>query len=231
LFGWLDSIAESLKSLASNITSSLGDKIREYLGDSVENIIDGVADISDWQTLLTFPVTIITGLGDRINEIATVGHEFLIDKITTLWNTFTDNLEDILDTGREVLLGGIRDILEDLFVPDSDYLSEKVTTLRERFSFADSIMSTAEQVKNAVVGGGDSAPKISIDFGKAESKYDYGASSMVLDMSWYSQYKPNVDLVLSAMMWVFFIWRVFVKLPNIISGVGGSVETIDKISR
>ena len=227
----MDSIAQSLKSLAGSITSSLGDRINSILGDSVRNIVSGIADISDWKTLLTFPVTIITGLGDRINEIATAGHEYLIGKITTLWDTFTDNLEEILDTGREVLLGGVRDILEDLFVPDSDYLSEKVTALRERFSFADSIMDTAESVKNAVVGGGNQAPKISIDFGKAESKYNYGSSSMVLDMSWYSRYKPNVDLILSAMMWVFFVWRVFVKLPSIISGVGGSVEAMDGISR
>lgn len=224
----MDSIAESLKSLAGSITSGLGDRISNILGDSVTNIINGIADISDWKTLLTFPVTIITGLGDRINEIATAGHEFLINKITDLWDNFTENLETIIDNGNEVLMSGIKKILQELFVPEEDYISEKVAAIRERFAFADSVMSTAESIKEAVYGAGnDGAPRITINLNAAESKYNYGGSALALDMSWYSRYKPTVDTVLSAIIWVAFVWRVFVHLPNIISGIGGSVETID----
>ena len=67
-------------------------------------------------------------------------------------------------------------------------------------------------------------PKIVIDLSLSESKYNWGASGYALDMSWYARYKPEVDSLLSAMMWLFFIWRVFVALPGIIDGTAGMVD-------
>lgn len=67
-------------------------------------------------------------------------------------------------------------------------------------------------------------PKIVIDLSLSESKYNWGASGYALDMSWYARYKPEVDSLLSAMMWLFFIWRVFVALPGIIAGTAGMVD-------
>lgn len=68
-------------------------------------------------------------------------------------------------------------------------------------------------------------PKIQIDLGKANSKYDYGSTCYALDMSWYEPYKPMVDNILSTIMWAFFIWRLFVALPNIINGISGTAES------
>ena len=77
--------------------------------------------------------------------------------------------------------------------------------------------------ENSVVAAGseaseNSAPVIYMDLGAAESEYNYGGKVAVLDLSWYSRYKPVVDQFLSAVMWGFFIWRIFIHLPSIIDG-------------
>lgn len=73
-------------------------------------------------------------------------------------------------------------------------------------------------------------PKVYINFKLAESKYDYGGQTYCLDMSWYQRYKPVVDTFLSAWIWLCFMWRLFIKLPNIINGVAGDFETVDNFS-
>lgn len=65
-----------------------------------------------------------------------------------------------------------------------------------------------------------SAPSIAIDFGAAKSVYgyNYGAKYDVLDLSWYSAYKPTVDAILSGFLWLLFLWGVFKHAPGIIGG-------------
>lgn len=119
-------------------------------------------------------------------------------------------------------------MLVSVFVPEPDYVSSKYEELKSRFDFAYSIIETVQvmetQFGTAMVA--DEAPKIKINLGQARSKYDWGSECYVLDLSWYSEYKPMVDNILSAIMWGFFIWRLFVRLPSIINGVG-SVADLD----
>ena len=200
----MDSIAEGIKSLAGNITSGLGDKFREYLSAGVSDILIGLSGI---------PVNVIEGMNEVISLIMENSDNFLVGKIGDLWESAND-----------ILLSGFHEMLQEIFVPDEDYISEKVNSIRTRFAFADSIMTTAESISSAVKNSGSSGPpKLTINLGLAESKYDYGGSALALDMSWYARYKPSVDVVLSSIIWVLFVWRVFVHLPNIISGFGGDV--------
>ena len=76
----------------------------------------------------------------------------------------------------------------------------------------------------------DEPPKVHIDLGYAESKYDYGGETYCLDMSWYARYKPTCDTFLSGFMWLVFIWRLFTSLPNIINGVGSAYEPYNTLN-
>jgi len=97
-----------------------------------------------------------------------------------------------------------------------------VETIRAEFAFVDSVMTMGDSIIGVfdAVGGG-TVPYIEIDISSAGEKYYYGDSVVVLDMTWYADYKPYVDAVLSAMMWLFFFWRLFIHLPGIISGMPG----------
>lgn len=139
----------------------------------------------------------------------------------------------------EVLLGGITGILDNvvelilagikaIFVPSTDYLTAKVEALRARFGFMDSVLATGEAIIAALNLSG-TPPVIYAHFENAEGAFNWGGTVAVLDMTWYSRYKPAGDAFLSGVIWIFFLWRVFIKLPSIISGVSGTVRTFDSI--
>jgi hypothetical protein len=70
---------------------------------------------------------------------------------------------------------------------------------------------------------------LKIPIGKATSKkYDYGLGDyFILDVSWYGQYKDFGDKVILAICWALFLWRIFIKLPGIISGTEGSIMAVN----
>ena len=47
-----------------------------------------------------------------------------------------------------------------------------------------------------------------------------------MDLSWYAPYKNYGDTIIAGFIYVFFLWRIFINLPNIISGGAGSVNDI-----
>lgn len=125
----------------------------------------------------------------------------------------------------DTIVNGIKSI----FVPEEDFITNKVQEVRNNFVFVDSVINTFEYIKERLTShinaGSGSAPKLkmTVDI-KGESK-----EVTMIDLSWYRQFKPYGDLILSAIMYVFFAWRVFRNLPNTINGVGSDVDTISKL--
>ena len=113
------------------------------------------------------------------------------------------------------LLEGIASI----FIPSEDFVTAKFEALRSEFAFADSIMGTAELFVPLLQGLEPTPPVIYIDLGASTGDYDFGGKVPFVDLRWYAEYKPTVDALLSAFMWLVFLWRVFIRLPGIISGV------------
>lgn len=134
----------------------------------------------------------------------------------TPWQTFVNALTDFVVTP---ILNGIKAV----FVPSEDFLTTKVESLRSRFGFVDSVINTGDAIGAALTDFETSPPIIYMELSNAESKYDWGDRAIALDLRWYERYKPTVDQLLSAMLWLWFAWRVFRKLPDIISGVAGDV--------
>jgi len=55
--------------------------------------------------------------------------------------------------------------------------------------------------------------------------YNLGGTVPFIDMSWYAEYKPIGDALLSSLLWVVFIWRQFRQLPGLISGMPGEFNS------
>lgn len=104
---------------------------------------------------------------------------------------------------------------------DNDYLSSKVNALLNEFSFARSIVETAKAVKNGLAGVTTEPPVIYIHLEDNRGSYDIGGTVPFLDLRWYAEYKPTVDALISAFLWICFAWKMLLKLPGIISGVPG----------
>ena len=150
------------------------------------------------------------------------------EKFTELKNSFTNAIDGLgtkIENALSSLLDGLLEGIKDIFVPSEDYVSDRWDSIRAKFSFADSISETAGIIVRFFKETAfNEPPKIYIDLGKAESKYDYGGQTYCLDMVWYERYKPTVDVFLSAWIWLVFLFRVYTKLPAIINGVAGDFE-------
>lgn len=115
----------------------------------------------------------------------------------------------------------IGNVIKSIFVPDADFISEKWNAIRSRFAFADSITATGEVLVNILDGLDPEPPVIYIDLGAAEGSYNIGGEVPFIDLRWYAQYKPTMDMIVSAFLWLAFVWRLILKLPGIISGMPG----------
>ena len=123
----------------------------------------------------------------------------------------------------------VEGVLTDVFVPDEALTLEKIGEMQEYFEFKDDIIAAVDDLKTMIFGITPS-PILKIPVGKTTSKkYDYGTGNyIIIDVSWYAPYKQFGDKVILAIVWALFLWRMFLKLPGIISGTEGSIMAADR---
>lgn len=158
-----------------------------------------------WEKLETVVLPAIRAIPDKLLELGT-----LIESIPGI---ITDKMAEI---GAQT-----KAAIEALVVPDEDYLTDKVNALCEEFAFADSIVKTAKELKVGLAGVTTEPPVIYINLGATRGSYDIGGVVPFIDMRWYAEYKPTADALISAFLWICFIWRMLIHLPGIISGASG----------
>lgn len=144
----------------------------------------------------------------------------VIDGITSLPQSFSQWFNDLID-GVNAIPDLILDGVESLFFPSEDFLTSKVDDLRENYDFVDSILRTAQALQLGLANITTEPPVIYIDLGATRGDYNIGGKVPFLDLRWYAEYKPTVDILISAFLWICFAWRMLIKLPGIISGMPG----------
>ena len=187
------------------------------------------------------------GLGTTLEETESLSQEQIWNGQGTLQAPTQDSgqvsgsvlLPGWLQEGIENIRLGLQDILSsllslpqtliealaNLFLPKQDYISAKVDALRGEFGFIDSVIATGEFIRDSV-SGASGPPAIYVNLGNAPSG-NYGSQRVLLtDFSWYAPYKSQVDTVLSAALWAFFGWKVFLNLPSIIGGESGYISDV-----
>lgn len=166
---------------------------------------------------------IFSKLGDILSYINPFSDNFLLKgvldflgNILSYINPFSENF-----LGRKIieLLG---ELLQKLFIPKEESFTKFENVFKEKLSFIDSIKEGINSVKN-MLNNIESCPKFTIDI---DSKY-YKGELTVIDLAWYSQYKTYGDIVITGFVYVFFFWRIFVHIPNIIHGISsvGDITT------
>lgn len=73
---------------------------------------------------------------------------------------------------------------------------------------------------DTLLSSGSGAPSIPLNLGAAQSVYgfNYGGEVEMLELDWYTPYKETVDKLVGGFLWLFFMWKLFMKAPGIISG-------------
>ena len=215
------------------------------------DVVPGTIGLSDiWMMIKSIPgalADVITGpivgtLTDIWNFIKTIPGALadvitgpIVGTLTDIWDfikTIPGSLADVITGPIVGALTNIWDLITSIpqaiaeaisaiFVPDADFITEKWNAIRSRFAFADAIASSGEMILGVLQGIDPEPPVIYVELGDAEGSYYLGGQVAFLDLRWYARYKPTGDAIISAFLWMVFVWRMFIKLPGIIAGLPG----------
>ena len=108
----------------------------------------------------------------------------------------------------------LSEALTSLFVPDESNVDDLTNTIDEKFGFIDSIKLCIETIQDMInnIENGSAVFDVDID-----SPY-YSGDVTLFDLSWYSPFKTYGDLVFTGFAYVFFVFRLYKSIPNIING-------------
>lgn len=150
--------------------------------------------------------------------------EIIAAPFQNLWTRLEpkiDGLSQSISQAAQNAADQVTEAVNKTVVPEKDYLTDKVNALLKEFAFADSIVTTAKTIKLGLAGVTTEPPVIYIHLEDNRGSYDIGGTVPFLDLRWYAEYKPTVDALISAFLWICFAWKMLLKLPGIISGVPG----------
>lgn len=213
----INAIKDSLSSLKSSIFSWFS-KVFEYF----EMIGDWFSDLGD--KLSGF----FSFLGDRISGFFSSLFEKIKEFFSPIWGFFQNIIDGILGIPKAIM-NLLSDLLKFLFIPSDDFISGHVSELRNKFAFADSIISTAEILSSTLKNVSTAPPYIEIDLGASNTFWSYGGVQR-FSFEWYAPYRGAVNALLSGILWVVFIWNTYRDLPGIINGVGSLAHTTANIA-
>ena len=197
-----------------------GDNGDNTTGDSSDTSIDfSSGGVFSWIAQgFSNVVQSITSVIDYINPFS---ENFILKGVLDFLGSILDFLNPFSENFFGIkIIEGIGDALEAIFVPDEDAINNLINTVRGKFAFIDTIHNTIETLKSMFVDTTE-FPKMTITL--PENKWKSGEVTLI-DLSWYAPYKPYGDTIISAFIYIFFVWRTFIHLPSIINGVGGNVE-------
>lgn len=132
---------------------------------------------------------------------------------------------DIKDLVMTALYGdGEHNLFGIIFVPSEEFMQDYLSGFQKKFPLLFQLHDLGEHVIDSLTSiyGGE-APVITVPL-PASTSFNLGNTSVTIDFSWYAAYKPTVDLLLAGIIWVGFIWRMYCRIPEIISGVGMSIQ-------
>lgn len=167
---------------------------------------------------------------DLLSYLNPFSENFILLK---LWNFLTDIFNSIVNILSYInpfsdnffgykLIELLKEALEFLFVPSEERITAITNTVSDKFSFVDTIKTSIQAFQNIINNIGN-APKLEITIGA--TKYSTEQTVKVLDFSWYAPFKTYGDLIITGFVYAFFLWRIFINLPNIIQGLGGAVDS------
>lgn len=192
-----NSILEGLATTIENIT-----QILSYLNPFDENFI--LKDLLDWLNP-TSENFILKQLWDFLTNIVSYINPF--DE-----NFFGYKIIDLFN-----------ELFNFLFVPSEDVVNGLVDSVKSKFSFIDTIKSSVSDVEDILVGA-EAVPTLKIHVNRTE--YTQEQDLTIINFAWYVPFKKYGDIILTAFIYAFFFWRIYISLPNIISGTGGAINDI-----
>lgn len=143
-------------------------------------------------------------------------------------------LSDIWEAIRGIP-GSILSGIQSIFVPSDEFMEEfedEIEDIRDRFSWAEDIKEIGARLVDITMNRESvTAPVVVIpSIVNSKNGRVYSESGeKVLDLADYETEVLTVRVILTALLWVFFLWRLYARLPDIIHGAGMIIGDGSKI--
>lgn len=197
-----------------------------WIAQGFDNVIKAIVSIVDYLNPFSenfFLKDFFEFIAEALSYINPFDENFIL---LPLWDYFVELISYINPFSENFFVYKLIDLLGELlkflFVPSEDSINNLVDSVKSHFRFVDTIKNTITVI-NDMFENTEALPKITITL--KDNKW-YSGQITVMDLSWYSPYKQFGDLIISAFIYVFFLWRIFINLPNIISGTGGGINDV-----
>lgn len=158
-----------------------------------------------------------------LDWLSSIG-DWLTQGFSDVVSSVTSGLANVVDTLKGIvtsIIDGFTELLKTLFIPSDEYWKGKFDYLFAKFEWVNSLIDSVNIITDYFTTTDFSQPpKVTLNLTLENSKYDFGDSAVVLDLTWFADYRSMVHRILSGFMWLFFLWNLFKELPSIISGVG-----------
>ena len=168
---------------------------------------------------------LFNNVGDLFSFLDLTGDKFIFTKffkdisnMLSYLNPFSDNF-----LGKKIieLLG---ELLKGLFIPSEERITALQNTVVSKFDFIESIKIAINSFLDIINNLGN-APVLHLNLGS--TKYTDEMEVAVIDLNWYKPYKQYGDVVLTGIIYAFYLFRLFYSAPGIISGASSGLKEID----
>lgn len=227
------------------------ESVLKWINGNVKKIPDAISSIPDavQKGLKNLAIAVdFPGVEDLKNVISNVpnagifsdiaeavaSQHTLLELINAALNNLPSAFPDALKWAQILPFGDVIESLESIpnsvtsllstaFAPDTDAISDAFKEVQKNFGFIGDFRGLAGGLINMTLEPHDYI--IVYNWDKAHNKYDQ-RDSYKISFSWYAPYKEYVDAIFIAFVYIFFVWRIFIKLASIIRGTGGDIVMV-----
>ena len=253
MFGGLSSIAQGISNVVNSITSgitTINEKIGAFITAFTNVTTQKIAEVltkidamkTAFETVTAEKIAdVVTKIDAMKTAIVTVTAEKIADIVTkveamktAIVTVTTEKIADVvtkIETLPALINALITVTIKELFLPNANNLQMKFDTVKDKFLFITDVKTLFNTVTDYLLSGTSQIPQITVNLNNAEGSYNYGNTALVLDLSWYTRYKDTVDKLIIAFCYLSFIFLVFKRIPEIISGNGAYTEMQPDLDR
>ncbi|MBR5363325.1 MAG: hypothetical protein IK134_08390 [Oscillospiraceae bacterium] len=172
---------------------------------------------------VTTTVTTTTDISSSGGSVTIINNNTDLTQTNGLISSVISGLQSL---GQSLLSG-----IEHIFVPEQGYFDNKIAQVKAKFAWYEDIVDAWTEFKTALNNvSADSPPSINVNLDErtffGQSIGSGSGTALVLD--WMITYRNTIRNLLTAFMWIFFLWRLYCHIPNIISGSGMEVQKTDE---
>lgn len=133
----------------------------------------------------------------------------------------------------QLLADKVKALFEEFFIPDEAATAQKLDSVRERFDFINKVSGFGEEIMDLMENAsGKSAPVFTIDLSDYTGNFNWGSTVITIDFAWYGQFKPLIDNILAGIIWITWLWHMYKRIPELISGQGmTTAHSMDILNR